>query len=93
MVWPSRGSEEELSRDPAQVRRIAVKADENGAYFVYAGTDEKYLPVGGNYMALRGGDHSTFDAATSFTEADYDPIKADAMMRALSQNGGNLRRA
>lgn len=84
--------EEELSRDPAQVRRIAVKADENGAYFVYAGTDEKYLPVGGNYMGLRGGDHSTFDAATSFTEADYDPIKADAMMRALSQNGGNVLR-
>ena len=84
--------EEELAKDPESVSRIAVQADENGAYFVYADTGERYLPVGGNYMGLRGGDHSTFDAATSFTEADYDPVKTEAMMRALAQNGGNVLR-
>ena len=84
--------ESELTVDAESVSRIAIQEDESGAYFVYADTGERYLPVGGNYMGLRGGDHSTFDAATSFTEADYDPVKTEAMMRALVQNGGNVLR-
>lgn len=75
-----------------ETRNIAIKESENGAYFVYAGTDEEFLPTGANYMGLRGGDHSTFDAATSFTEADYDPEKTDTMMRSLAENGGNFIR-
>lgn len=78
--------------DTSAVKRIAVKKSDGGAYFVYAGTNEEFTPVGGNYMGLRGGDHSTFDAATSFTEADYDPVKAEAMIRALSENYGNVIR-
>lgn len=78
--------------DTSSVRRIAIKSSEDGAYFVYEGTDEKFTPVGGNYMGLRGGDHSTFDAKTTFTEADYDPVKTEAMIRALSKNNGNVLR-
>lgn len=70
--------------------KIRIKEDENGAYFICG--EEKFVPMGGNYMGLRGGDHSTFDAATTFTEADYDPIKAEALMRYLSANGGNFIR-
>ena len=81
-----------LFENTADVKRIAIKKSENGAYFVYKGTNEEFVPVGGNYMGLRGGDHSTFDAATSFTQADYDPIKAEAMFRALSANRGNVVR-
>lgn len=81
-----------LFEDTSKVKRIAIKSSENGAYFVYEGTNEEYRPVGGNYMGLRGGDHSTFDAATSFTEADYDPNKAESMMKNFSKNGGNVLR-
>ena len=81
-----------LFEDTTDVKRIAIKKSEDGAYFVYKGTNEEFRPVGGNYMGLRGGDHSTFDAATSFTQADYDPIKAEAMLRALSENHGNVIR-
>lgn len=81
-----------LFEDTADVKRIAIKRSEDGAHFVYKGTNEEFRPVGGNYMGLRGGDHSTFDAATSFTQADYDPIKAEAMLRALSENYGNVIR-
>ncbi len=55
-------------------------------------TNEKFVPLGGNYMGLRSGDHSTFDAATTFTEADYDSLKAEAMMKHLALNGGNFIR-
>lgn len=82
--------EEDLTKD--ETRRIAIKESPNGAYFVYAGTDEEYLPVGANYMGLRGGDHSTFDAETSFTDADYDEKKAESMMRNFAENGGNVLR-
>lgn len=75
-----------------EVERIAIRESEDGAYFIYAESGKEYLPVGGNYMGLRGGDHSTFDAATSFTEADYDPIKTDAMMREFAAAGGNMIR-
>ena len=81
-----------LYENTADVKRIAIKSSEEGAHFVYKGTSEVFTPVGGNYMGLRGGDHSTFDAATSFTQADYDPIKAEAMLRALSENHGNVVR-
>ena len=81
-----------LFENREDVKRIAIKKSENGAHFVYKGTNEVYTPVGGNYMGLRGGDHSTFDAPTSFTQADYDPIKAEAMLRALSDNYGNVIR-
>ena len=45
---------------------------------------------GFNYIRLRaaagrtGGDHATFDADTSRTEAHYDPDRAEAMFSALS---------
>lgn len=78
--------------DTSLVKRIAVKKSEDGAHFVYKGTNEVFTPVGGNYMGLRGGDHSTFDAATSFTTADYDPIKAEAMISNLAKNNGNVIR-
>lgn len=78
--------------DRSEVKRIAIKESDGGAYFVYAGTDEEFVPMGGNYMGLRGGDHSTFDAATTFTEADYDPVKTEAMFKALSENNGNVVR-
>lgn len=75
-----------------KVERIAIQESEAGAYFIYADSKKEYMPVGANYMGLRGGDHSTFDAATSFTEADYDPIKTDAMMREFAAAGGNVLR-
>ena len=78
--------------DISTVKRIAIKKSDDGAHFVYKGTNEVFTPMGGNYMGLRGGDHSTFDAATSFTQADYDPIKAEAMLKALSKNYGNVIR-
>ncbi len=79
-------------QDVTDVQRIKIRESEDGAYFTYGDTDKKYIPMGANYMGLRGGDHSTFDAATTFTEADYDPVKSEAMMKAVAANGGNFLR-
>lgn len=73
-------------------RKIKIQSSDGGAYFAYGDTNEKFVPLGGNYMGLRSGDHSTFDAATTFTEADYDSLKAEAMMKHLALNGGNFIR-
>ena len=85
-------AQEEAPYEGQTARKIGIAENENGAYFVYKDTNERFVPMGANYMGLRGGDHSTFDAATTFTEADYDPIKAEAMFRALSANNGNVVR-
>lgn len=82
----------EAISDTSSVSRIATKEQEDGASFVKKTTGELFTPMGGNYMSLRGGDHSTFDAATSFSKADYDPLKAEAMFAALHKNGGNMVR-
>jgi len=54
--------------------------------------------TGFNYIRLRsadgqpGGDHSTFDADTEFTKADYDPDRAEAMFHTLEKTGYNTVR-
>ncbi len=81
--------------DPDTVSPIAIAPAEAGeahARFIYRDTGKPYLPMGGNWMGLRGGDHSTFDAATALTDADYNPLRAEALLRALSENGGNVVR-
>jgi len=73
------------------LERIGVRAGEDGAQFVLKDSGEPFFVSGFNYVRLRK-DHSTFEAATKKTEADYDPDRAEAMFGALSKAGYNTVR-
>jgi len=73
------------------LERIGVRAGEDGARFVLKDSGEPFFVSGFNYVRLRK-DHSTFEAATEKTDADYDPDRAEAMFSALSKAGYNTVR-
>ena len=73
------------------LERIGVRAGEEGAQFVLKDSGKPFFVSGFNYVRLRK-DHSTFEAATEKTEADYDPDRAEAMFSALSKAGYNTVR-
>ena len=71
--------------------QLSIRPSPDGAFFVQNGG----IPIrlqGFNYIRLRNGDHSTFEAATDRTTADYDPNAAEAMFSALEVHGFNLVR-
>ena len=80
------------------LERIQVKPGESGAEFVLKDSGKAFYVSGFNYIRLRnedgtpGGDHSTFEAATEFTKADYDPERAEAMFQTLEASGYNTVR-
>ena len=73
------------------LERITVVAGSERARFVLKRSKKPFFVTGFNYIRLRG-DHASFDAATEKTEAHYDPKKAEAMFRTLSQSGYNTVR-
>ncbi len=72
--------------------RIEVKSDKDGAYFVYEGTDQKWVMNGANYIGLRYGDHATFEPAEGYTDAYYDELTVDSMLLNLARHGYNCVR-
>lgn len=72
--------------------RIAVQHSDGGAYFYNSVTGEPFVPCGANYIRLRGGVHSTFEAATAAGPSDYDPYDAEAAMKLMADNGMNTVR-
>jgi hypothetical protein len=87
----------EISTTPQQPKeeaggRIAVQSADEGAYFYNTKTGEPFIPCGANYIRLRNGDHSTFEAATSAGPADYDPYDAEAALKLMADNGMNTVR-
>jgi hypothetical protein len=72
--------------------RIAVQSSDDGAYFYDTETGEPFIPCGANYIRLRNGDHSTFEAATTVGSADYDPYDAEAALKLMADNGMNTVR-
>lgn len=80
------------------LERIGIKTGEGGAQFVLKESGKPFYVTGFNYIRLRskdgrpGGDHSTFDADTKFTEAAYQPDRAEAMFQALEDAGYNTVR-
>lgn len=72
--------------------RIAVQPSDDGAYFYNDETGEPFVPCGANYIRLRGGVHSTFEAATSAGPSDYDPYDAEAALKLMADNGMNTVR-
>ncbi|MBN1815895.1 MAG: hypothetical protein JW828_00955 [Sedimentisphaerales bacterium] len=84
---------EPVGRPQAISGRIAVRKDKKDrAEFFNTCTQEPFIVKGFNYIRLRSGDHSTFDAATKTTAADYDPLDAEAMFRLLARYGYNTVR-
>jgi len=80
------------------LERIGIEKGESGAQFVLKDSGKPFYVTGFNYIRLRtedgtpGGDHSTFEAATEFTKADYDPDRAEAMFQTLEKSGYNTVR-
>jgi len=73
--------------------RIAVRKGPTGqAEFFNTQTGQTFVVKGFNYIRLRHGDHSTFDADTPATAADYDPLDAESMFRLLARHGYNTVR-
>jgi len=75
----------------ASLERIVVRESEDGAQFVLKASGTPFFVKGFNYVRLRG-DHSTFDADTRSTKADYDPDRAETMFAALEKAGYNTVR-
>lgn len=64
----------------------------NGKAVLYQRANGKrFYPIGYNYVQLRP-DHSNFQAATSTTEADYDPAEAESVCRLLARHKCNTVR-
>jgi hypothetical protein len=67
-------------------------------YFHKIGETTPLNLYGANYVRLRGqtsrlqGDHSTFEAATPSTGADYNPYHAETLFRSLKSKGFNYVR-
>jgi hypothetical protein len=80
------------------LERIGIRADKEGAQFIFKASNAPFSVKGFNYVRLRaadggtGGDHATFDAATKSTRAYYDPDRAEVMFSALSKAGHNTVR-
>lgn len=73
------------------LERVGIEEGGDGARFVLAQSGDPFFVKGFNYVRLRG-DHATFDADTETTKAHYDPDRAEAMFRALSEAGHNTVR-
>ena len=73
------------------LERIGIQPGKERAEFVLTQSGQPFFVKGFNYIRLRGG-HATFDADTETTKAHYDPKKAEAMFRTLSQSGYNTVR-
>lgn len=76
----------------AEGGRIAVQSADEGAYFYDTKTGEPFIPRGANYIRLRGGDHSTFEADTKEGAADYDGYDAEAALKLMADSGMNTVR-
>ena len=77
----------------APLERIAIRTgEEKEAQFVLKESGEPFFVDGFNYIRLRGGDHSTFDADTQTTKGCYDAERAERMFAALSDAGYNTVR-
>lgn len=68
---------------------VVIKSVNGKAGFYLKDSNTPFIVNGVNYVGLRGGDHSTFEAATEFTPAAYDPYKAEAMFKVLKKHGYN----
>jgi len=71
--------------------RIGITHKDGKAQFVHLATGTIFNPVGMNYVPLRN-DHAAFEAATRTTEAFYDGLEAETVLRMLSSNGYNTVR-
>lgn len=74
--------------------RIGISKSNGLACFIDKATGEVFHPQGINYVPLaqQGADHSIFQAATSTSLADYDPLAAESMFRLLAANHYNTVR-
>lgn len=73
------------------LERIGIRPGQERAEFVLTQSGRPFFVKGFNYIRLRGG-HATFEAATETTKGHYDPMKAEAMFRTLSEAGYNTVR-
>jgi hypothetical protein len=89
------------ARDPKALptSRIGITQKDGKAQFVHLASGTVFHPVGMNYVPLRqaehkefGPDHAAFDAATSTTEAFYNELEAETVLRLLRDNGYNTVR-
>lgn len=95
-----------LNRDPEYeqlvekepIKRVLIDKSAAMPFFHKEGDNSPFFLFGANYVRLRGqksrlqGDHSTFDAATPATQADYNPYHAETFFRTLKSRGFNFVR-
>lgn len=82
------------------VDRVVIEKEAPRPYFHKKGDPEQLRLFGTNYVRLRGKegvrteqhDHSTFEAATVSTEADYNPYHAETLFRIMKARGLNFVR-
>ena len=90
--------EYELLMEKEPIKRVTIDKTAAMPFFHKKGDNTPLLLFGVNYVRLRGqvsrliGDHSTFDAATPSTLADYNPYHAETLFRTLKSRGFNLVR-
>ncbi|WP_430813788.1 cellulase family glycosylhydrolase [Carboxylicivirga sp. RSCT41] len=84
--------DEEYARllETTPTKRLLINSNDT-PYFHKKGEATPYPLYGVNYVGLRGG-HSTFEAKTLFTEADYNPYHAETLFRTLKHRGFNFVR-
>jgi hypothetical protein len=88
--------EQLLEKEP--IKRVLVDKSAAMPFFYQEGDNAPFLLFGANYIRLRGqdsrlkGSHSTFDAATPSTLADYNPYHAETLFRTLKSRGFNFVR-
>jgi len=84
--------------ETAPIKRVLINTNASMPFFYKKGESSPIRLFGVNYIRLRGqesrlkGDHSTFDAATFSTKADYNPYHAETLLRILKTKGFNFVR-
>ncbi len=88
--------EQLLEKEPIQ--RVLIDKSAAMPFFHQEGDNAPFLFFGANYVRLHGqdsrlqGDHSTFDAVTPATQADYNSYHAETLFRTLKSRGFNYVR-
>jgi|GEM_PF-2346907 len=78
------------SQTPQQ--RVVVKAGSPSASFCLKESGDPFFIKGFNYVRLRHGDHSNFEADTQAGPAAYDPYDTESMLKRLKKYGYNTTR-
>jgi len=95
-----RDNEYEALTEKNHVKRVVINKEAAMPYFHKEGDSAPLQLFGTNYVRLRGlgedrtkqHDHSTFEAVTDLTNADYNPYHVETLFRIMKARGFNFVR-